>query len=138
MANKNAVANDNQSNVKEGEKMADQQQNNQQVEGSEVKNPPAVDNTQNNQPAPVVAAPEPPKENWFKRNWKKLAAGAGAIAGGALALFAAHQHGVATGFDKASEAYSHLADSYRGGGDDDDTDDEDDQDDIVDGDFTEI
>lgn len=126
MANKNTVANDNQNEVKEEKNMAEQNQ--VKPEENSVSNPPAADNTQN-QPAP-----EPPKEGWFKRNWKKVAAAAGGVAALGLGLFAAEKYGEGRGACKAIASLPVSIEPDYDGSDDPDVD----LDDIPDVDVTEI
>ena len=127
MANKNTVANDNQNEVKEEKNMAEQNQ--VKPEENSVNNPPAADNTQQNLPAP-----EPPKEGWFKRNWKKVAAAAGGVATLGLGLFAAEKYGEGRGACKAIASLPVSIEPDYDGSDDTDVD----LDDIPDVDVTEI
>lgn len=126
MANKNAVAENNQNEVKEETKMADQNQ--VKPEENSVNNPPAADNTQN------LPAPEPPKEGWLKRHWKKIVAAAGGAAALGLGLFAAEKYGEGRGACKAIASLPVSIEPDYDGSDDTDVD----LDDIPDADITEI
>jgi len=126
MANKNAVAENNQNEVKEETKM---DQNQVKPEENSVNNPPAADNTQQNLPAP-----EPPKEGWFKKHWKKIAAAAGGVAALGLGIFAAEKYGEGRGACKAIASLPVSIEPDYDGSDDPDVD----LDDIPDVDVTEI
>lgn len=129
MANK-AVNNETENTVvrKEETNMADQNQ--VKPEGSEASNPPATENNNQNPPA----APEPPKEGWFKRNWKKVAAIAGAAAAAVTGIVVAEKYGEGRGACKAIASLP-VALDYQS---EDDSDDGDDLDDIPEVDITEI
>lgn len=126
MANKNAVAENNQNEVKEETKM---DQNQVKPEENSVNNPPAADNTQQNLPAP-----EPPKEGWFKKHWKKIAAAAGGVAALGLGIFAAEKYGEGRGACKAIASLPVSIEPDYDSSDDPDVD----LDDIPDVDVTEI
>lgn len=49
------------------------------------------------QPAAVVTAEPPKQPNWFKRNWKKVAAGAAAVTAAVGSAFVAYNKGKQAG-----------------------------------------
>lgn len=127
MANK--AVNSETENKKVGKEETNMTEQNQVKPEENSVNPPAADNTQN------LPAPEPPKEGWFKKHWKKIAAAAGGVAALGLGLFAAEKYGEGRGACKAIASLPvSIEPDYDGSDDPDDMD----LDDIPDVDVTEI